>query len=490
MSIVTIDQLKHELSKKYLIKCFVDLADLTVSSTQAYKILQQHYQQKFLPNDRLVFYTEHEISDQLIEHLYQATELIDISNCFILLCNTADIKSRLKNNTDEFQSIQLDISNTKFLSNNFVLPDTLCPMPWTHLAIDQPGNVRPCCVYRRPVGSVVKNSITQLFHGQEHVQLRQKLLLGEKAPGCDHCWNLEEHGLTSNRIQHLSLLKKDLLTKYLDNPEITSLDLAPGNTCNFKCRICGPTASSLFAQEVQFNQGNVPIRSFNWAESNSVIINEIFSLLPSLTNIDMYGGEPFLIKPLNQLLQQAVEQQQAQHIRLHYNSNGSVYPTQLIEYWKHFKHIDIQFSIDNVGKRFELERGGSWDQVQSNICKLLDLALPNLKISIMPTVSIMNILYLDELLEWANTLELPVNPNYLDSPKAFGIKNLTWSAKKLILEKFQNHPWPEMSNILTTIKLSPDSDGTKFIEITKHFDCIRKQNFSATHPEIAHAMGM
>ena len=204
----------------------------------------------------------------------------------------------------------------------------------------------------------------------------------------------------------------------------------------------------------------------------------------------MYGGEPFLIKPLTQLLQQAVDQKQSQHIRLHYNSNGSVYPTHLIEHWKQFKHIDIHFSIDNVGKRFELERGGRWDQVKSNISKLVELDLPNLKISIMPTVSIMNILYLDELVEWANELRLPVTLNYLNWPAEFSIKNLTLSAKKLILKKFQDHPWPEMSNILTTITSSPDSDGIKFVERTKHFDRIRKQNFLDTHPEIAHAMGM
>ena len=108
----------------------------------------------------------------------------------------------------------------------------------------------------------------------------------------------------------------------------------------------------------------------------------------------------------------------------------------------------------------------------------------------MPTISIMNIFYLDELLAWANKLGLPVNVNYLDSPEEFSIKNLTPLAKKLILEKFQDHPWPEMSRILTTIKSFPDSDGVGFVSLSRHFDRIRGQNFSSTHAEIAHAMGM
>ena len=56
MIAITADQLKHDLSKKYSIKCFIDLADLTVSPSQAYKILQQYHQQEFSLNDRLVFY--------------------------------------------------------------------------------------------------------------------------------------------------------------------------------------------------------------------------------------------------------------------------------------------------------------------------------------------------------------------------------------------------------------------------------------------------
>jgi hypothetical protein len=102
----------------------------------------------------------------------------------------------------------------------------------------------------------------------------------------------------------------------------------------------------------------------------------------------------------------------------------------------------------------------------------------------------MNIFYIDELLTWATEVGLPVNVGYLDSPKEFSIKNLTPLAKKLILEKFQTHPWPEMGNILTTIKSFPDSDGVGFVSLSRHFDRIRGQNFSNTHAEIAHAMGM
>ena len=161
----------------------------------------------------------------------------------------------------------------------------------------------------------------------------------------------------------------------------------------------------------------------------------------------------------------------------------------MIEHWKHFEHIDIQFSIDNIGHRFEIERGGTWESVDSNIRKLVGLNLSNVNINVMPAISIMNIFYLDELLDWANDLGLPVNPLYVTTPPGFDLKDLTVAARKLIFDKFRTHPHPTIQNILNYIRTSSESDGVKFRKMCQHFDLLRNQNFSDSHPEIAHAMG-
>ena len=490
---ISINQLRDTLSARYNSKCFVDLAELTVSPNNAYKHFDSCYQSAFANNDRLIFYTADVISDSLLHHLYQATKLIDISNCFVLICSphnivqqTADIAEL--NHTDSFQTLQIVFENTKNLQNNFVVSDTLCPMPWRHLEVSPAGEIRPCCVYIDAVGHVKSTTLTQAFNNAQVQELRQQMLNGQKPNGCSTCWANEEKGLTSNRYYHLRMLKKELLTVNLARPNIKSLDLKPGNTCNFKCRICNPSNSSLFAQEARL-ANSIPVESFNWAESQSDTINEIVELLPNLANIDMYGGEPFLIKPLLHVVKQAVEQGHAPHMRLHYNSNGSIYPEHLIEYWKQFNHVDIQFSIDNIGRRFELERGGSWPQIESNIKRLIELDLPNVKIAIMPAINIMNIFYFDELLQWADQLGVEINIQYVSEPVGFDLKNLTGYAKKLIIEKFQHHPWPEMKSILNYIASTPDSDGQAFLALCKHFDHLRSQNFAESHFEIAKAMG-
>jgi radical SAM protein with 4Fe4S-binding SPASM domain len=490
---ISIPQLQQTLSNLYDLKCFVDLAELTTSPNGAYKYVNHCHQEKFNNNDRLVFYTSEIIPNSLLQHLYQATGLIDISNYFVLICSTHDVTQQVTdiaklNTTTPFQTTQLLFENCKSLQNNFAVPDTLCPLPWRHLEVGPSGEIRPCCVYTDNVGHVKNDSLKNTFNNRALQNLRQELLSGKRSSGCNKCWENEKNGLTSNRHYHMRMLKKELLTKDLDNPAIKSLDIKPGNTCNFKCRICSPVYSSLYAQEVKSNTG-ISIESFNWAESDSRVIDEIVELLPTLTNIDMYGGEPFLIKPLLRVVKQAVDQHRAPHIRLHYNSNGSVYPETLIEYWKKFNHVDIQFSIDNIGNRFELERGGSWQQVDSNIKKLIALDLPNVKISVMPAISIMNVFYLDSVLQWANDLGLAINVQYVTRPSEFDLKNLTADAKKLIVEKFQHHPWPEMKNILSYIMSIPDSDGQEFLKLCRHFDMLRNQNFAETHTELAKVMG-
>ena len=203
----------------------------------------------------------------------------------------------------------------------------------------------------------------------------------------------------------------------------------------------------------------------------------------------MYGGEPFLLKSFSKVLQLAVDGGYAKNIRLHYNTNGSVYPTNLISYWKHFREIDIHFSIDNIGKKFELERGGSWQDVEANILKIKNLRLDNIKLSIMPAISIMNIFYLGDVLSWAQSHNLNVNPIYVTSPVGYDLSQLTGAAKQLLTKKYNNHTWPEMTNILESITKNPDSDGAEFIKLTKHYDTLRNENFAETHPEIAFAMG-
>ena len=482
---MNIAQLETVLNQQYSVKAMIDLAELSRSPGAVYKFFYGLHQDTFDPNDRIVIYTSHDIPDVLLKHLYDAASFVDISSWFVLLC--APVEST---DSTVFQRFTAVLETTDVLENNYTLPETICAIPWMQLEVRGGGEIYPCCVMKNSstIGNVQTITVQDAFYGESMNSLRKDLLDGKKPSICNACWALEDQGITSTRIHHIAKLKKKFLLEYLESPAITGIDIKFNNTCNFKCRICNPDSSSLVAAE-HYKFLGIPIQSqAKWGESEK-FIQEIIELSPHLSSIDMFGGEPFLIEKFSKVLQSTVDQGYAKNITLRYNSNGSIWPEKFIHLWKHFKTVDIYFSIDAVGRRFELQRGGSWLEVESNILRLKDLNFPNLNISLMPTLNIMSLYYIDEVYDWATKHNFKLVSNILLSPEHFSIKNLTKEAQDLIVEKFKNHPWADIQQMLAAIESTPASDGALFREKIKWFDSVRKENFSDSHPEIAKVMG-
>lgn len=490
-----IQQLHDLLKEKYNIKAFIDLGDICISPGALMKELDLVYQAAYDVDDRIVFYTEKDISELLLKHLYSTTNLLDISNYFVLICSLEKNKSFVntcckKYSADPipFEFLPVELDETAELVDQFSLPDTICATPWSNLEIRSNGTITPCCkVADLSLGNIQTDSLNTAFNSAAAVQLRHDLSAGIKPKYCDACWKIEEQGLTSIRLHNEKRLKKSFLLKLFDHPEINTLDLKFNNVCNFKCRICSSESSSLYAHEEHKFKGVPLVSQSNWSESDH-FLKQLDLHVDHLYNIDMYGGEPFLIKKFAYTLKSAVDKGVAKNIRLHYNSNGSVWPEEFLKYWPHFKLVDIHFSIDDIGRRFELERGGNWYEVEKNIISLKNLNFPNLKIQIMPTVSIMNVYYMDELYNWAQKHNFPIFVNYVKG-KVFELKSLTSAAQNLIIEKYKNHPWDEMKKIVKLVSNSPPGDSSSFVESAKWFDSVREENFSTSHPEIAKAMG-
>jgi MoaA/NifB/PqqE/SkfB family radical SAM enzyme len=472
---MTLEEFKSTLAQQYHLVCCVDLADINQSHSAIYKIFDQHYKETFGPTERLVFYSSEQPSDQLLEHIQHAARVIDISDWFIMICAPHVVDSK------------------PLLPDRLLDKNTLCPLPWMHLAVMTQGEVRACCVYKDNIESIIDNNLETIFYGGHMKQLRQDLLQGKQSPGCNHCWNLEQHQIKSNRQWHTEFYAQQFYTEWIDNPQIKSIDFRPGNVCNFKCRICIPEASSLIASDrLKFSTDPIEIKNLKningqWFDQDARFVKELLDLLPQLINLDLYGGEPFLLKQLPIFLKQAVDLGHASHIRLHLNTNGSVFPTALIPYLKQFQQVDISISIDNVGKRFEFERGGDWHAVEHNIAQFN--AVPNFNISIMPTLNIQNVFYIDDLVTWADQTQNRIVFNYLDGPDYMSIDHLTPTGKQLVVNRYKNHPHPELQKIATRVQDSAGSDGTEFVRYMKRLDRQRKENFSDSHQEIALAMG-
>jgi len=512
------DLLFHlESQYKYQIIGSVDLDWLvTQPRNTLFKLFRKWHKAVYEPHDRIVLYSRHTPSQEILTYIQQCGSQVDISNFFILICspkiNIKDLDHvRINYSTDEsiFSTVDINFSDQIPMPdvNPFLrLPDNFCFAPWAHLEISSLGEFKPCCVYKESVKksdgipyNINVDTISEIYNSKYLQNLRQEFLNGNQPVNCSHCWLIERHNGTSYRQRipaYLGLEAQCLQIEHDSIGNLISLDIKLGNLCNFKCRICAPVNSSRIAEErlAHFNS-SIDLKTLNkngrWVE-NQNIWKMLETLGDQLINIDFYGGEPFLIKQHDTFLDFLILKQQTHKIRLHYNSNGSVYPKHLLDKWRQFRKIDIAFSIDNIGKKFELERGGDWNMVENNLDNFLKSKLSNMTLSIFPTVNIQNVYYIDQIIEWFETKSFDTLIfNLLEQPSFLSIMAMTQPLSELVLDKLNQIPQDKLikysiDSIIKLIKQHQSSSNTidQLANYMLKLDDIRKQKFNESHPEI------
>ena len=140
-----------------------------------------------------------------------------------------------------------------------------------------------------------------------------------------------------------------------------------------------------------------------WPRENPGFWSEIDKVVDHINYVEFTGGEPFMIQEHFDLLRRLVDRGIAGQVEIHYNTNGTQWPQGAEDIWRHFKLVEIAFSIDDVGARFEYQRTNArWAEVESNIARfqLLKQTMPNLQLQCCSTVNVFNIRYIDQLAQW------------------------------------------------------------------------------------------
>lgn len=395
------------------------------------------------------------------------------------------------------------------------LPKTVCMLPWISIEASPIGTARPCCLAREDIAGIdLKIHTLEDAYKSEYMQnLRQQFRRGERPATCKLCWDEEASGRDSKRIYSQVRLKE--LYQQVDwandlPDQLWFLDLKLGNICNLKCRICGSWSSSKWAAEEldympkDFNKKEHVaykwLKQGKWPEESPDFWDNLKTLLPHIRYFEFTGGEPWLIQEHWDLLQYAADNGYSKNIDIHYNTNATQHVGPHTMVWDKFGRVDIAFSIDNVGARFEYERYGADWQLANKIIdtvhrtKIVDT--PNITTQLCFTVNIQNVYYLDELLAWADKKPFgSIYFNMLHSPNHMSIAYMTPAAKELVLNKLKTVFWTsnfyqqEIDNIIKFIENGPGSDGQEFLTNMQRTDAYRKQNFMDTHPEIARVMG-
>lgn len=266
----------------------------------------------------------------------------------------------------------------------------------------------------------------RLAPGTDIESVRTSILNGERNTACTACWNLEDQGLTSERILHNQAYDYhadhdiELVEQAVHRGEFSHkiIKIATSNLCNGTCVTCGPTHSTAWAQlrgqRIHYQKQTVP--------------PDID--LSSIAMLSFVGGEPLLESANFDLLEKLLALGNDQCF-VSITTNGSV---ELTEYKKdilsRFKNLNICLSIDGVGPVFEYLRYPlKWSDLEQN----LEFFKTHARwVSVSAMISNLNISYYDELVDFFEQHQLKYLCKQITDPDCFSPGNLPKTAKTVI----------------------------------------------------------
>ena len=393
------------------------------------------------------------------------------------------------------------------LSNNF------CILPWIHLHAFANGDVYPCCMadYNFKLGNSRNQTFTEIWNSQRMKELRVSMINDQQHGACNKCYNIENSGGTSMR-QNMNAQFSHKFTNVdtthpdgtVDKVDMTYMDIRFSNICNFKCRSCGPTFSSQWKDEwEQLYTGGTWPRVTRVKNTLAEVWEDIETWIDTVEQIYFAGGEPLIMDEHYKILEYLIANNKTD-IGISYNTNMStlVYKNHnVIDLWKHFKHIRIDASLDGYGKHAEYIRAGTdWNQVEKNI-EYIRSNCVNITFSISCTVSVYNAFHITDFFKYCIDKKFVDYPddiaiNIVQFPELLNTQVLPMNLKNQVIEKVNKYIHNDMPTYKSSI-LKNNLDMYKnyllerninkfdeFIGWTAKLDGIRNENVDNILPEI------
>jgi hypothetical protein len=225
--------------------------------------------------------------------------------------------------------------------------------------------------------------------------------------------------------------------------------------------------------------------------------------IPYLDQIYFAGGEPLIMEEHNRILKMLIASGNTQ-VRLIYNTNLTELKFKnesVLELWKHFPHVCVAASLDDMGARAELIRSGTkWAQVEQNI-RDIKTQCPHIDFMISPTLSVMNIWnfvsFHRYMVDQGFIRPGDFNLNILQNPVEYRIDILPADIKQEFQQQFEQHiAWLSPQDALqratggfeAAIKFMLAQDQshllTNFWETATDLDWCRSESIVAAVPEL------
>lgn len=354
-------------------------------------------------------------------------------------------------------------------------------------------------VHSHPLKTAVKSFTRKLLSTALDRNIRH--------PSCQLCWDIEDANGVSARMQYNK--KFEHLIDTGSQPRV--LIIKPGNTCNFACRMCNPlTSTNWYADGYELEKadlgssswysedhsGQAAALTFNeytrtfetvrksFGSNNEEFWGTLKEWISNLEYIDVYGGEPFLIPPMFDLLDHGVTLGASNRITVQLHTNASIFNEQYANILTHYKQVNFVSSIDSMdpAQFGYIRHKGNLETTTTNLNKFTGLFQnhPNITNSVCLTITPLNVFYIDQIkqdLEKAFGLEVSVN--IVTTPE-YDIRHLPVPVKTMLIDTLQDQLIVEF--LKNTIP-GCDIEWPKFCRATDKLDQLRNQSFADVFPE-------
>lgn len=308
----------------------------------------------------------------------------------------------------------------------------------------------------------------QLFNTPTLHQERTMMLNNQPVNSCESaCWSVERQGVPSRRQYHNS----DKKTHLTINASPKTVSVVFGNDCNMTCAYCCKQYSSSWFQDIKNNgpyninldnnrysinnndvlQHRISQKEILNAETVNLLIKEIVELSkePTLHNIQISGGEPFLNNNLLSLLLQ-IDPLKEVVIFTGLGVHESRFE-KIISALALHKNIKLCVSNENIGARYEFNRyGNTWERFCNNIDIIKKY---NIKYRFSATLSNLTLFGLKEF--FAYTGHTPVTFNLCNDPDFLSVSVLDPESKHQIKQDIVYYPQEIQQTIIDALEVDP-----------------------------------
>jgi len=374
-----------------------------------------------------------------------------------------------------------------------------CVAPFIHMYVHNNEHNRVCCMSTES-DLFNDSTVTDLqahWKSDYYRKLRRKFLDDEQPEICNKCFKLEEAGGISDRQRFNNEYLGKFKPSVIYGNEYGSpldLDIRPGNLCNLKCRMCGPSSSTQIRKEIKENPILIEILGKGDIATSNMLSDEnnIEFLLRNVDKgrrIKFLGGEPTIMPEVDRFLDILIEREMFD-VPLHFTTNCTNSNTRFIDKISKFKQLTFNYSVDGVGKVVEYIRDPvKFNSINTNIQTYHNISWYG---QISYTLQAYNFFNLLETLDWANNLGIYVRPEILRYPEWDSFKSIPFlrRRKKIkIMHKMKNNyskeQWDLIDPVLELIYYEiNEDDPIELARATKLYDIARKQHIKDYIPEV------